>query len=379
MMAGLLLVGCGAPAASEDAGHVETDAGATDAGLDGGFDGGFDAGRDAGMAAENDAGSDAAVDGGSDAGFPFPFLATGQDLPHRITLADGYVYWTNVGHSMGAIEVPGALMRCALPSCAGGPEVMVPDLSRAFGVAVDATHAHVGTRGYPSPVLRCSVDGCAGPETLAADECAPGSVVHDGSTLYWATYCNPAELRACDPTSCTPSTIASGFRFAQALRLVGDTLYFTAHILDEGLVLACPRAGCGTTPERLFATTEFAGGPRNVEAVGDAVYWTAGGGMPAVWSCARSDCAATASRLVPATNPGAIVARGGYLYWLEYGVGFPSSLRRCALADCAATVEDVTTELESYVEDMVLDDAHAYVVQRGRDAYEGSIVAVPLP
>jgi hypothetical protein len=89
-------------------------------------------------------------------------------------------------------------------------------------------------------------------------------------------------------------------------------------------------------------------------------------------------CASDAGRIVAERNPTSPHVVGSALYWVDYGVGFPSRLRRCSLADCAGSVETVTDALEGYVENYTIDATHAYVVQPGIEAYTGSVVALPL-
>lgn len=380
LLGGLFLVaGCSRPAppldASSDSGQRIDAAGATDAGSTL-----RDAELDAGMDAASDAGGDSGADVGSvDAGAPHTFLVSGLDYPLGLEIRDGYLYWVNYG-TIVPPYVPGSLMRCALPDCAGGPEVLATGLYKPSDLTIDATHVYVGGGTNDRvPLVRCAVDGCGTAEAITVDQCAPVSIAHAGSTLFWVSECNPGPLRSCETSGCTPTIFAEGFRMSHSLLLDGAALYWHAHELEEGIIYSCPVAGCGT-PRRLWATSELGGGPRESAVAGDTLFWTAGGSSPAIWSCPIATCETEARRVVAERNPAGIAVHGAFLYWTDFGVSPPSALRRCALGDCAGTVETIAGDLDdARVEHFVVDEPYVYLSMPGIDPGTGSIVRVALP
>ena len=76
-------------------------------------------------------------------------LATNQPYPSDIVADGNAVYWTTVGAPSPVTNTAavGTLLRCTLPSCAGGPTKIAEGLVNPTAVRVDATHVYWLERG----------------------------------------------------------------------------------------------------------------------------------------------------------------------------------------------------------------------------------------
>ncbi len=150
-------------------------------------------------------------------------MASGQVGPMGTTSDAANFYWTNYN---------GALMRCSLPSCVGGPTMVWRAAAgsldaQTVGVAVDATNLY-WTNGQPGPdgsVLQCAKASCESTVTrLASKRSAPWAIAVDATSVYWT---EEGGVYKCAIGGCggSPSQLASSA--GRAIAVDGVNVYFS--------------------------------------------------------------------------------------------------------------------------------------------------------
>jgi hypothetical protein len=150
-------------------------------------------------------------------------MASGQVGPMGMTADEAYFYWTNYN---------GALMRCSLPTCTGGPTMLwraAPGSldAQTVGIAVDATNLY-WTNGQPGPdgsVLQCAKASCESTVTrLASKRSAPWAIAVDATSVYWT---EEGGVYKCAIGGCggSPSQLASSA--GRAIAVDAANVYFS--------------------------------------------------------------------------------------------------------------------------------------------------------
>jgi sugar lactone lactonase YvrE len=237
-------------------------------------------------------------------GWCTPTIITTGAMPIDLTLdrTANFLYWTDAGQPG---TTTGAVMRIHTDGTAGGP--LVPMRPRPWGVAVDDQYIYWSESNAPGQVMRANIDG-----TLAS------------SLLGATTVSNPTRL---------------------ALHI--DALYFITVNMSAGEVYKIPLRPTG-------APVALAGGqmmPDGIAFDAGFLYWsTSGDDTVWIYNLTTGTMPSTFAPSQP--SPGAIIARGGVIYWVNHGTGTPGTgqVMRADTASgpvVAADMQDTPVALDS--------------------------------
>jgi hypothetical protein len=129
------------------------------------------------------------VDGGAGT-----VLAAQQSNPTVMAVDAQNVYWTNNGTTVqpDAGAPNGTVMRCAVPACGGGPQLVASGLNHPRGIALDAENVYwtsYGTGQNDGAVMKCPKTGCGTSVTVLAQNLVyPDGLAVDGNYVYFGTH-----------------------------------------------------------------------------------------------------------------------------------------------------------------------------------------------
>ena len=115
-------------------------------------------------------------------------LASGLGSPTDVSVAGGYVYWTNGGKNSGA-DSTGTVMRT--PIDGGTPLTIASQQNGSYGIAVDGTSVY-WTNELGGTIVVAPLGGGAS-STLATGQSAPRGIVVDATGVYWANEGTPTD------------------------------------------------------------------------------------------------------------------------------------------------------------------------------------------
>ena len=213
-------------------------------------------------------------------------LATGQNSPTALVIANGNVFWTNQGQS-GAV---GQVMKCAIAGCGGNPTVLASGQALPDGITADGTNVYWVNSGT-GQIMQCPAAGCGGnPVALTTGLSNPTGIALYGGVLYVTVggtssstmgLVNDGKVVSCPVTGCaTPTVLADHLPNPAAIVTDGTTLYWAnfgsasadqAEVGGGGSVMKCAIGGCNGTPTVLQTLV----GPTAIETKGvdDFVTW----------------------------------------------------------------------------------------------------------
>jgi hypothetical protein len=148
-----------------------------------------------------------------------------ESIPYAVAVDSSYVYWTDLGTNQ--------ILRCALPSCGGNPEVFANDLDAPTGITIfKGTVYWTNGDETAGSVLSCPTSGCgSGPTTIASSQENPYAIAVDDSGIYWTNLVGGTVMH-CPRVGCTrPSTLAHA-PGAFAIALDAESVYFTTALAD---------------------------------------------------------------------------------------------------------------------------------------------------
>lgn len=223
------------------------------------------------------------------------------------------IYGGNV-YFGSAADVDASVLRCATPSCAGGPQVEVPNRDVPVSVFVKQDTGQLYfTQSVPSgSVERCKLP-CNGATQIVVSGAAqafPNSIaVTPDDTIFWTTLNGtPTKLNMKLPTE-APDDIAGG-AITAVTPTTGEVYY-----IDESLgPTAVPLDG--GSPRRLLTT--FTAG-RHLALDTNVVYATESQ-KNLVYSCERVGCGDAGTVLARNQNtPRGITFNATFLFWVNHG------------------------------------------------------------
>ena len=196
-------------------------------------------------------------------------VATSPAAPARLAVSADAVYWT-----------AGGVWRAPI---VGGEATRFGDASDAFGVALASDRVYWTTNATKGPVMTCPSSGCDSPAELAGGD-SSFAIAADDASVYWSDW---NAIWTCPLSDCggAPKPLAAVAGHV-ALAIDDANVYWAYD--DEGLVLACAKAGCGGEPT-VIATHQ--NHPNALASDGIDVYWTSDDGV--------LRCAAPRARAVP--------------------------------------------------------------------------------
>jgi hypothetical protein len=170
------------------------------------------------------------------------------------------------------------IMRCLLPTCAGGPTVFWSGSNQmTTGVAIDEvnvywTNSQNGGAPVSGSVMTCPKTGCgAGPTVLATGQNWPTSIAVWNGTAYWR---NNDSIRSCPRGGCSqnPTTLGvisgSGMSGVNLLAAAGHGIYWPSPQNMRALC-RCLTPPCDVCPNQIPISM---GGIMALAADEEAVY-----------------------------------------------------------------------------------------------------------
>ena len=246
-----------------------------------------------------------------------------------------FVYWTSY-HKQH-------VMRCALPSCAGGPQELAKTVGPAIGIAVDASHVYWSDWGKTSGTIdKCDPSNCAASmANIATAQQKPNDLVVTNTNAYWDSY-EGGYVRSCS-LGCTASTgqaVATSQSQLFGLVLADGALYWiVGNLAANGAINYCPLSGCNaSSPPSLVAGI---GKPSGLAADSSNIYWSSQSAQQ-ILECNLPDCSNGATALAAGqAGVNAIAVDASGLYWT---LGTAGEIASCTLPSCK-TITTVASSL----------------------------------
>jgi hypothetical protein len=144
-------------------------------------------------------------------------LATGQDAPFRIVVANGTAYWTNAGN-VGFSTVQKV-------STQGGPVTIVASSQYGpNGITADSANVYWANAVYPGGIVKAPLAG--GTPVSVVDNTETVSIVIHGPYIYWTAPNEGAIWRQKLPNG-TPETLAVNQAVPIEIAANGSGIYWT--------------------------------------------------------------------------------------------------------------------------------------------------------
>jgi len=211
-------------------------------------------------------------------------LVEGQLDPIVLTMSGTRVVWSNLGKNdgftgdgniaWGSVDQPGMT-------------TIVRDQVSAYSMVVDDQIYWTELGNGDGSISRCELDACV-PEVLYTGPGMPMALAKSGGTLVWASFNGQqgSSIRACDADACVPWTVSPS----------------------------------GTGP---------------IAADGTDVYFVDGGDIV---RCSLTGCAGPAPRVaIMIAPPVAMVVDATTVYFADFTMGGPASIKRCQKSGCDAS------------------------------------------
>ncbi|HTB56743.1 MAG TPA: hypothetical protein VLC06_02670 [Polyangia bacterium] len=317
-------------------------------------------------------------------------LAPGQQSPIAIAIDGTNVYWMNLGTNATtdpkapAPWMGGQVMKCPIAGCDGTPISLASDRMLGFAQREPPAFATDGTNVYwsddtTSPaILKCAVGGCDGGPQAVSNQGAESLAVYQGS-IYWTEFA--AEVFACPISGCSAGQTmpwsAGDSPCAVGIAVDGTGIYWATTAPDA--VLACALGGCDGTPSSVMASSPSAAAVSQVALDDNNVYFTdANPQIGMILACAKSGCGSSPTVLASGLNaPMGIVTDGLSVYWTETGNGVGAGLvRKCSVTGCANVPTNIATGLNGPV-GIAVDDRYVYWTETGTSAADGKVWMAP--
>lgn len=255
-------------------------------------------------------------------------LASLQDLPSSIATDGKDVYWLNIGqiHRNGGKTPPdntgGQIMTCSVRGCSGAPTVLVSGLSTdssAPPMAVAGGNVYWADDTASGRAIEgCSASNCAATRSTLTTTASVYAMVADATDVYWVDA--GGNVKACGVADCSTPRTFGGPIEAGGIAIDDDNVYWSNSPVS---IVSCPKSGCGLSPVAV-AILSYLGstGIQTLVVAGDSLYFTAtvvdSNGMDSkLFRCAksgRSEPTVLASGLV---NPSSLGTDGATLYFSE--------------------------------------------------------------
>jgi hypothetical protein len=152
-----------------------------------------------------------------------PLVGGADFIPLTVVVDPSFVYWTDLGTDQ--------VLRCALPSCGGSPQIFANNQTEPSGLAVYGGHVYWSVGRMPTGdgggVLDCAATGCGtSPTIVAAGQDNPIFVAADDSGVYW-TNANSGTVMRCPLAGCTEPVQIARTPAAFWITLDAVSVYFT--------------------------------------------------------------------------------------------------------------------------------------------------------
>jgi hypothetical protein len=323
--------------------------------------------------------------------------ASGQQAPVAIAVDGVNVYWMNLGtNATTDAKAPlgwtgGQVLKCPVAGCGGAPVALASNLAQGPSTAAPAPFVSDGVSVYWSDdsgprIVKCAVAGCGGEPEVIGPQGAQGLAVFQ-QNFYWTEF--SAELYACPIAGCGSSEAtlwSAGFSPCDVgVAVDASGIYWVAQAPNT--LFSCPLGGCAGAPTALMAASPDVADVQQVALDANNVYFTDGNpielGM--ILACAKSGCGTTPTVLASGLDaPVAIATDGINVYWTETGPDFVGGtsvagvglVRKCAVGGCGNAPTNVATGLTSPGA-IALDDANVYWTEEGTAAGAGKIWKAP--
>jgi hypothetical protein len=235
--------------------------------------------------------------------------------PYAIAIDANNVYWTN---NNGA----NAVMKCAISGCTT-PTPLRNNTTGLGALATDGVNVYFQEQ---FSLEKCAVGGCGNsPTTLASIGNFTGSIVSDGTTVYF-TDGTPA-IQSCAVGGCnqTPTPVVSAQGYAGGIALNSGVLYW--HVPITQRFYSCPTTGCSGSPTQLLSSV-YDQGPDGIVTDGVNVYFTESS-AGSVAKCAVGGCNNTPTTLATTSNINGVATDGVNVYWSDSPAG---TVNRCTIS-----------------------------------------------
>jgi hypothetical protein len=239
--------------------------------------------------------------------------ASGKEYAYFGALTATTLYWANDWKDNG-------VRGCALPSCAGGPSLLIsgttPPGALTYSASASTLYFPQGASIWHQPLP----SGTAAKFVTTTN--SPRSLQTDDSFLYWAEYdaaAKTAEIRKAPLAGGSTSSLASSVKDFDDLAVYAKKMYVLtvptgASAGPSNIVTVALPNGIGTASPTQFAPA----GAESLKLTADAsgVYWTQRDGTNgSIRHCPLAGCTGDPEILAPSTTPWGITTDANAIYW----------------------------------------------------------------
>ena len=218
-------------------------------------------------------------------------------------------YWANDWRDNG-------VRGCLLPSCAGGPSLLIPGTAPPDGLVYSA---HVATLYWSQGASLWHQVLPSGPvEQFIPTTFAPTTLASDDSFVYWVEHdstAQSAEVRKVPLEGGTSSSLVTGLKNVEDMTPYGKSLFVLIAPITGGASIgsiALPN-GIGSASPKPFAPAGDSA--RKVRVDESGVYWTQRDGVNgSIRHCPLTGCSGDAEILAPSTAPWALTTDSKAIY-----------------------------------------------------------------
>lgn len=270
-------------------------------------------------------------------------LASGEGEIDGLAIAPTHIYWTSYHRQH--------VVRCALPTCAGGAEVIAQTAGPATGIGVNASHvfwSDWGAGGATGTIAKCVPGNCEATRTVMVTGLTrPNGLSLTNTDVFWdSSYAGVLGRCSLGCAGAAGTTVAgSQYSTNHSFIAAGSLYWMISSSASSGAIRYCPLTGCN--PDSPPSLVEGIGQPVGLTANSTHVYWNSRLTQQ-ILSCDLPACAGGPQEVVSGQGLVAYMAADDErLYWSTAAIGASTTLWSCRLPACTTPEPAANLGLEA--------------------------------